>query len=164
VYTAQCKHFQQGRLRTIPFTDARANFKRVIDQVVDDVDVILTTRRNTPDAVAMSQEHYDSLMETVHLLQSPANIEYLERSIAHLMWTAEARGDYIYWQATIGGPSTQQPGHQGCPAHTVRGHRKARGFEGQPCGILVASYRRHGSARPRDYWCADQSFRAATHY
>jgi antitoxin YefM len=69
-------------MRTIPFTDARANLKRVIDQVVDDVDVTLITRRDAPNAVVMSQEHYDSLMETVHLLRSPANAAHLERSIA----------------------------------------------------------------------------------
>ncbi|OTP73135.1 YefM protein (antitoxin to YoeB) [Caballeronia sordidicola] len=32
----------------------------------------------------MSQEHYDSLMETVYLLRSPANIAHLERSIKQL--------------------------------------------------------------------------------
>lgn len=58
-------------MRTIPFTDARANLKRVIDQVVEDVEVTLITRRDAPNAVVMSQEHYDSLMETVHLLRSP---------------------------------------------------------------------------------------------
>ncbi|AXF12709.1 hypothetical protein CUJ91_32555 (plasmid) [Paraburkholderia graminis] len=30
----------------------------------------------------MSQEHYDSLVETVHLLRSPAYVAHLERSIA----------------------------------------------------------------------------------
>jgi hypothetical protein len=32
--------------------------------------VTLITRRDAPNAVLMSQEHYDSLMETVHLLRS----------------------------------------------------------------------------------------------
>jgi antitoxin YefM len=71
-------------MRTVPFTDARANLKRVIDQVVDDVDVTLITRRDAPNAVVMSQEHYESLMETVHLLRSPANVAHLERSITQL--------------------------------------------------------------------------------
>ena len=71
-------------MRTIPFSDARANFKHVIDQVVDDADVTLITRRDAPNAIVMSQEHYDSLMETVHLLRSPANVAHLGRSIAQL--------------------------------------------------------------------------------
>jgi antitoxin YefM len=71
-------------MRTIPFTDARANLKQVIDNVVDDVDVTLITRRDAPNAIVMSQAHYDSLMETVYLLRSPANVAHLERSIAQL--------------------------------------------------------------------------------
>jgi len=71
-------------MRTIPFTDARANLKQVIDNVVDDVDVTLITRRDAPNAIVMSQEHYDSLMEPVYLLRSPANVAHLERSISQL--------------------------------------------------------------------------------
>ena len=70
-------------MRTIPLTEARANLKHIIDQVVDDVHVTLITRRDAPNVVVMSQGHYDSLMETVHLLRSPANAVHLERSIAH---------------------------------------------------------------------------------
>jgi len=71
-------------MRTIHFSDARSNLKTVIDQVVDDADVTLITRRDAPNAVIMSQEYYDSLMETVHLLRSPVNVAHLERSIAQL--------------------------------------------------------------------------------
>ncbi|MEJ2768319.1 type II toxin-antitoxin system Phd/YefM family antitoxin [Mycetohabitans sp. B46] len=71
-------------MRTIHFSDARSNLKTVIDQVVDDADVTLVTRRDAPNAVIMSQDYYDSLMETVHLLRSPANVAHLERSIAQL--------------------------------------------------------------------------------
>jgi antitoxin YefM len=71
-------------MRTVHFSDARSNLKTVIDQVVDDADVTLITRRDAPNAVIMSQDYYDSLMETVHLLRSPANVAHLERSMAQL--------------------------------------------------------------------------------
>jgi antitoxin YefM len=71
-------------MRAIHFSDARGNLKTVIDQVVDDADVTLITRRDAPNAVIMSQDYYDSLMETVHLMRSPANVAHLERSIAQL--------------------------------------------------------------------------------
>ncbi|MBB5390866.1 MULTISPECIES: type II toxin-antitoxin system Phd/YefM family antitoxin [unclassified Herbaspirillum] len=71
-------------MRTVHFTDARSNLKSVIDRVVEDADVTLITRRDAPNAVVMSQEYYDSLMETVHLLRSPANVAHLERSIGQL--------------------------------------------------------------------------------
>jgi len=71
-------------MRTVHFTDARSNLKTIIDQVVNDADVTLITRRDAPNAVVMSQDHYDSLMETVHLLRLPANVAHLERSMAQL--------------------------------------------------------------------------------
>ncbi|MFX5494303.1 type II toxin-antitoxin system Phd/YefM family antitoxin, partial [Acinetobacter baumannii] len=52
-------------MRTVHFTDARSNLKNVIDRVVDDADVTLITRRDAPNAVLMSQDYFDSLMETV---------------------------------------------------------------------------------------------------
>lgn len=69
-------------MRTVHFSDARSNLKAVIDQTVDDADVTLITRRDAANAVLMSQDYFDSLMETVHLLRSPANVAHLERSIA----------------------------------------------------------------------------------
>jgi antitoxin YefM len=38
--------------------------------------------RNSLLAVVMSLDHYNSLMETVHLLSSPTNAAHLARSIA----------------------------------------------------------------------------------
>ncbi|EYS87222.1 prevent-host-death protein [Cupriavidus sp. SK-4] len=69
-------------MRTIHFSDARNNLKAVIDQAIDDHDAILITRRDAPNAVIMSQDQYDSWMETMHLLSSPANAARLMRSIS----------------------------------------------------------------------------------
>lgn len=55
--------------------------RAVIDQVIDDADVTVISRRDAPDAVIMSFDHYSSLMETVHLLSSPANAAHLARSL-----------------------------------------------------------------------------------
>jgi antitoxin YefM len=38
--------------------------------------------RDAPDAVVMSFDYHSSLMETVHLLSSPANAAHLATSIA----------------------------------------------------------------------------------
>jgi antitoxin YefM len=73
-----------GSMRTVPFSDARANLQGVLDQIVDDVDVTLITRRDAPNAIVMPQAYYDSLMETLHLLQSPANVAHLKRSITQV--------------------------------------------------------------------------------
>ncbi|MDV5227326.1 MULTISPECIES: type II toxin-antitoxin system Phd/YefM family antitoxin [Providencia] len=69
-------------MKTISFSDARSNLKAVLDRVVDDADTTIITRRDSEDAVVMSLEYYNSLMETIYLLRSPANAEHLNKSIA----------------------------------------------------------------------------------
>jgi len=63
------------------FSDARKQFKQVIDQVVADCDVTIISRRDADDAVVMSLDTYNSMMETFHLLKSPANLKNLEKSL-----------------------------------------------------------------------------------
>ena len=69
-------------MRIVSFTEARNSLKSVLDNVVNDADTTVITRRDSDDAVVMSLDYYNSLMETVHLLRSPANAEHLSRSIA----------------------------------------------------------------------------------
>ena len=69
-------------MRVVNFSEARNNLKTIIDKTIDDADVTVITRRDAPDAVVMSLDTFNSLMETVHLLRSPANAAHLERSIA----------------------------------------------------------------------------------
>jgi antitoxin YefM len=69
-------------MRVINFSDARSQFKQVIDQVVNDCDVAIISRRDADDAVVMSLNTYNSMMETLHLLKSPANAKHLEKSLA----------------------------------------------------------------------------------
>lgn len=71
-------------MRVVNFTDARNNLKKVIDDVVDDSDFTIISRRDAPDAVLLSLDSFNSLMETVHLLKSPANAAHLARSLAHM--------------------------------------------------------------------------------
>ena len=68
-------------MRVVHFSDARVRLKAVIDQVIDDADYTVITRRSAPDAVLMSLDTFNSLMETICLLKSPANARHLARSI-----------------------------------------------------------------------------------
>ena len=68
-------------MQVVSFSEARENFKAVLDRVVADADVTLISRRHTQDAVVMSLDTYNSLMETVHLLRSPANAAHLLHSL-----------------------------------------------------------------------------------
>jgi antitoxin YefM len=69
-------------MRVISFSEARNQFKQVIDQVVEDCDVAVICRRDAEDAVLMSLDTYNSMMETLHLVKTPANLKHLEKSLA----------------------------------------------------------------------------------
>lgn len=69
-------------MKVVTFTEARNKLKDILDRVVDDADYTIITRHDANDAVVMSLEYFNSLLETVHLLKSPANAAHLERSIA----------------------------------------------------------------------------------
>jgi antitoxin YefM len=69
-------------MRIVSFSEARNSLKTVLDHVVEDADYTIITRRDAEDAVVMSLEYFNSLLETVYLLKSPANAAHLERSIA----------------------------------------------------------------------------------
>ncbi|MDP1613936.1 MAG: type II toxin-antitoxin system prevent-host-death family antitoxin [Sulfuritalea sp.] len=71
-------------MRVVSFSEARNNLKQVIDEVVGDLDVTVISRRDAPDAVVMSLETYNSWLETVHLLGTPANAAHLAKSIKQL--------------------------------------------------------------------------------
>ena len=77
-------------MNIINFSEARSSLKEVIDRVVQDADVTIITRRDAADAVVMSLDYYNSLVETVHLLSSPANAVHLARSVEQLS-TARTR-------------------------------------------------------------------------
>jgi antitoxin YefM len=68
-------------MRVVNFSEARSGLKSVIDQVIEDADYTVISRRDAPDAVLMSLDTFNSLLETVHLLKSPANAAHLARSI-----------------------------------------------------------------------------------
>jgi len=63
-------------MNTMSVSEARANFGRALDQVVEDrVELIIS--RKAGDVVLVSRDEYDSLIETLHLLSSPANADAL---------------------------------------------------------------------------------------
>ena len=66
----------------ITYSEARSALKTVLDCVHDDADVTVISRRDGADAVVMSLQHYQSIMETMHLLGAPANAAHLTKSFA----------------------------------------------------------------------------------
>jgi antitoxin YefM len=69
-------------MRVVSYSEARSSLKAVLDAVTDDHDITIINRRDGADAVVMSFEHYQSVMETLHLVSSPANAARLAKAIA----------------------------------------------------------------------------------
>ncbi len=69
-------------MKIVSYSEARSSLKSVLDQVNDDADVTIISRRDGADAVVMSLDQYQSMMETMHLLSTPANVAHLVKSIA----------------------------------------------------------------------------------
>ena len=82
-------------MRVINFSDARGRLKSVIDQVIEDADYTVIARRDAPDAVVMSLDSFNGLMETVHLLKSPANAAHLAQSIEQYRKGQLQKGDLV---------------------------------------------------------------------
>ena len=68
-------------MKIVSFSEARNSLKTVLDGVVNDADTTIITRRDAEDAVVMSLDYFNGLLETVHLLRSPANVKHLNKSI-----------------------------------------------------------------------------------
>ena len=65
----------------VSYSELRSNLASYMDEVCDDRTALVVTRQNARSVVLMSEEEYEGLMETFHLLKSPANAARLLRSI-----------------------------------------------------------------------------------
>jgi antitoxin YefM len=66
----------------VSYTQLRSRLATYMDEVCDTRVPLHVTRQNARAVVMMSEEEYDGLMETLHLLRSPANAARLLQSIA----------------------------------------------------------------------------------
>lgn len=65
----------------VSYSELCGNLATYMEAVCDDRAPLLVTRQNARSVVLISEEDYEGLMETVHLLKSPANALRLLRSI-----------------------------------------------------------------------------------
>jgi antitoxin YefM len=64
------------------FSEARANLKSVMDQVVEDHVPVIISRRKAEPVVMMSLSDWNSWQETAYLNSTPANREALDQAMA----------------------------------------------------------------------------------
>ena len=61
------------------YSAARSNFAKLCDKAVDEV--VIISRRNSPDVALVSASELASILETAHLLRSPRNARRLISAI-----------------------------------------------------------------------------------
>ena len=66
-------------MRTVSYTDLRANLKSYIDAVIDDYDTVIIKRGKGKGVVMISLDEYNSLKETEHIMSSPDTMEAIHK-------------------------------------------------------------------------------------
>ena len=69
-------------MNAVTYTDLRQHLRTYMDEVFQNHDQLVVTRKNNENVVLLSAGEYDSLVETNYLLSNAANAEHLKRSIA----------------------------------------------------------------------------------
>ena len=64
----------------VNYTNLRDNMKRYMDQVTDDYETMIVTRKNNKNVVILSEETYNNLMENVYVMGNKANYDWLMES------------------------------------------------------------------------------------
>jgi antitoxin YefM len=66
------------------YTQARAQLATLLDQVTNNREVVIIQRRGAEDVAIIAADELTSLLETAHLLRSPANAERLLNALARV--------------------------------------------------------------------------------
>jgi antitoxin YefM len=65
----------------VSYSDLRKNLARYMDEVADSHAPLHITRQNADSVVMLSSADFEQIMETLHLVRSPANVAALLKSI-----------------------------------------------------------------------------------
>jgi antitoxin YefM len=70
---------------TASYTEARDNFAKLWDQVIENREMIRLQRRGTEDVVLIAADELESLLESAYLLRSPNNAARLNSALHHAL-------------------------------------------------------------------------------
>lgn len=71
-------------MNILTVSEARANFKSVIDTVLDTHEPTIVTNQRSGNVVLISQEDFNAMQETLYLLSTPNNANRLRDSVARI--------------------------------------------------------------------------------
>lgn len=66
---------------TYTFTQARAKLASIFNEVSENRDIVIISRRNSEDVALIPVSELNGIIETAHLLRSPKNAERLMKAL-----------------------------------------------------------------------------------
>lgn len=64
----------------VNYTHLRENMKSYMDDVTDNYETVIVTRKDNKNVVMMSEESYNNLIENLHIMEDKANYDWLMES------------------------------------------------------------------------------------
>ncbi len=64
----------------VNYTHLRENMKSYMDDVTENYETVIVTRKDNKNVVMMSEEVYNNLMENLHIMEDKANYDWLMES------------------------------------------------------------------------------------
>ena len=77
-------------MNIVNFTDFRNNLKVNLDKVSEDKDVVIISRSKDKNVVILPLSEYNSLIETIHLMQTEKNRNRIDEALQEM-----AKGEFL---------------------------------------------------------------------
>ena len=77
-------------MTVVNFSEFRNNLKHNLDSVSNDKDVVVVSRSKDKNVVLLPLSEYNSLMETIHLMQSEKNRQRINEALLEM-----SKGEYL---------------------------------------------------------------------
>jgi len=84
------------------YTNARANFAGLCDEVVENREIVLIRRRNGSNVAMIAADELQSLVESAHLMRSPKNAERLLAALERALKGSETASSLQSLRAEVG--------------------------------------------------------------
>ena len=71
-------------MQVLNYTEFRKNLTKNLNKVNDDAEIVIVSRSKGKNVVVMSLEEYNSINETLHLVNSTANKKRLDEALKEI--------------------------------------------------------------------------------
>ncbi len=71
-------------MQVLNYTEFRKNLTKNLNRVNDDAEIVIVSRSKGKNVVVMSLEEYNSINETLHLVNSTANKKRLDEALKEI--------------------------------------------------------------------------------